>query len=107
MAKILVDNRNKHHSRMCTSADGLHVQIGPGAQKIPIDDKFLWKMDPDVVVSRAKVRTFKTAEEEDAGRKAAEEQAEQEATLKAQTEHDEDAEGDKKPALVSNDSPHN
>lgn len=64
MAKVYVDNRNPDHSRLCEAADGENAQIGPGAKNAPMDEKFLWKMHPDVIRSRGSVRVFKTADQE-------------------------------------------
>jgi hypothetical protein len=64
MPKVYVDNRNKTHERFCTAFDGQQVQVNPGAKRAPIDEKFTWKMHPDISLSTGSIHTFKTADEE-------------------------------------------
>lgn len=88
MAKIYVDNRNKEHDRFCTAFDGEQVQVNRGARRAPIDEKFTWKMHPDVSLSTGSVRPFKTADEEAADKKKAEDEEKQAALDKAQADKD-------------------
>jgi hypothetical protein len=87
MGKVYVDNRNKEHSRFCTAFDGQQTQVNPGAKRAPIDEKFTWKMHPDVSLSTGSVRAFKTADEEAADKKKAEEA--EEAAIHAELEREE------------------
>lgn len=84
MGKTHVDNRNKEHDRFCTAFDGEQVQVNRGAKRAPIDEKFTWKMHPDVTLSSGSVRTFKTADEE-----ADEKKAQEEAQIHAELEQEE------------------